>query len=163
MKKSRVIIIAFILCALYMLYALYLRQGDVNKIYQIKEYNEIRDMKCKSTVIVVDGAPLSRFSLKKIWLRNSNNILKKWAPLTNDCDGILFLRNKRSSPHDRSELHYWMGDDYYCLKGRLGNDQCILKEDQLFIIQLRKTTLDDEKVGVVDRKPIYIHFINYGG
>jgi len=61
------------------------------------------------------------------------------------------------------DTHYWVDDYQYCLNSAFGNEQCISKEEQLFVIQLRKTTSDDEKVGMVDKEPIYIHFINYGG
>jgi len=56
-----------------------------------------------------------------------------------------------------------MGDDYYCLNGKLSNGLCLPKESQIFVIQLRTSTEDDEKVGIIGNKAVYIHFINYGG
>ncbi|EOC1473726.1 hypothetical protein EHJ11_08965 [Cronobacter turicensis] len=163
MRKLNLVSVFIVTCAFYVFYVFYLRQGGVSNIYQQSQYNDIWGKTCKSTVVVVDNAPLSRISLKRMWLRFSEGIINDWAPLNNYCDSILFIDNKLRTPYDKSELDYWMGDDYYCLKGKLNNDQCLPKESQIFVIQLRTSTEDDEKVGVVGDKNIYIHFIKYGG
>ncbi len=163
MKYFKIIVVALCLGLLYALYAFFLRQGHVSTIYQYKEYNKAWKAECRSTVVLVDDVPLSEFSLKRMWWRNSKEIIKKWEPFKSDCDDILFVNNKTSSPYYKSELTYWIGDSYICLNGALKNKKCISKEEQLFVIQMRQSTLADEKVGMVNRNPIYIHYINYGG
>ncbi len=115
MRKLKLISFLILTCAFYVFYIFYLRQGEINSIYQQTQYNDIWGKTCKSTVVVVDNAPLSRVSLKKMWFRFSEGIMRNWKPLDNDCDSILVIDNKLSTPYDQSELDYWMGDDYYCL------------------------------------------------
>lgn len=161
MKYFKIIVAVFFLGAFYIFYAYFLRQGHVSKIYQHIDFSE--NWNCISTVILVDDAPLSRYAQRRMWIKHSSQILEKSRLITPECDSILFLRNKTSSPYYKSELTYWIGDSYICLNGALKNKKCISKEEQLFVIQLRQSTLADKKVGMVNRNPIYIHYINYGG
>ncbi|WBM69700.1 hypothetical protein OH773_16210 [Buttiauxella sp. WJP83] len=160
MKYFKIIVATFFFAVLYILHAYFLRQGEVSSIYQHTEKSE--SWNCKSTVVLVDDAPLSRYAQKGMWTKYSNKILEKSPLITSECDSVIFLNNKTERAIDVGDTHYWIGDYQYCLNGVFGREKCISKEEQIFSIQLRKTALEDEKVGVVDRNPIYIHFIDYG-
>lgn len=161
MKYLKIIVVVFFLGAFYMFYAYFLRQGHVNKIYQHIDFSE--DWNCISTVVLVDDAPLSRYAQRRMWIKHSSQILEKSRLVTPECDSILFLRNKTERAYDVGDNNYWVSDFQYCLNGVFGNKKCISKEEQLFVIQLRQSTLADKKVGMVNRNPIYIHYIDYGG
>lgn len=98
---------------------------------------------------------------KKMWAKYSDTISEKSHPLSHICDDILFLENITERADVPSDNDYWMGENQYCLNGIFGKDKCISKEHQLFTIRI-KGWPEDENVGVIDKKPIYIHFIDYG-
>jgi hypothetical protein len=158
----RVLVIMLIFLVGYVFYIFFLRTGEVHKIYQhTDDYSDVWKRKCKSTAVLVDDAPLSHHALKRMWLRNSKKIIDEWKPLTHECDDVFFVRNKLKQPDYHNDLNYWLGDDDICLNGVLGKEQCISKEEQLFILQLRASTSEDKPVGEINGKTVYIHFIDY--
>lgn len=161
MKYPKKISTSLFLCFLYIIYAFYLRQGHVVNVYEHTEYIENFKRECKSIIVLVQNVPLSRYAQKIMWSTYSDSILKKSHPLSHACDEILFLENITERADDIRDNNYWMGETQYCLNGIFGEDKCISKEHQLFTIRMKGWS-DDEKVGVVDKESIYIHFINYG-
>ena len=160
MNYPKIIFTLLFLCFGYVIYAYSLRQGHIVNIYEHTEYIWNFKRECKSTVVLVESVPFSRYAQKKMWAKYSNSILERSRPITHTCDDILFLENITERADNINDNKYWMGENQYCLNGILGVDRCISKEHQLFTIRMRGWP-DDEKVGVVDKKPIYIHFINY--
>lgn len=161
MKYPKTISTSLFLCFLYIIYAFYLRQGHVVNVYEHTEYIENFERECKSTVVLVENVPLSRYAQKKMWAKYSDTISENSHPLSHICDDILFLENITERADVPSDNDYWMGENQYCLNGIFGKDKCISKEHQLFTIRI-KGWPEDENVGVIDKKPIYIHFIDYG-
>lgn len=159
MKSTKILSVTIFVVVIYITYAYFLRPGQVIKIHQNIDVNNY--LICRSTVVLVEEAPLSHYAQKKMWLKSSNQILAKYPLLTPECDSILFLKNKTERAYDIGDTHYWVSDYQYCLNGAFGNEKCISKEEQLFSIQLRQSTLNDEQIGSIDTKPVYIHFINY--
>lgn len=159
MKSKKLLSATLLVVALYIIYAYFLRQGKVIEIY--KNIDTSNDLNCNSTVVLVDDVPLSRYAQKRMWFKSSNQILAKAPLLTPECDIIIFLKNKTERAYDAGDTHYWVGDYQYCLNGAFGNERCISKQEQLFSIQLRQSTLEDEKIGLINTKTIYIHFIDY--
>ncbi|MEG0281123.1 MAG: hypothetical protein RR686_17855 [Morganella sp. (in: enterobacteria)] len=157
MKHLKTIVIIFIFGAFYILYAFYIRQGHINKIYQHTEHSEIWDKNCKSTVILVDDAPLSHYALEKLWKKNSKEIIEKWNPFTDECDDVLFVKNNIGYIKHSGDVKFWIADDEICLNDSLGG--CISWEDRLFYVGLRASILGNETVGEINGKPIYIRFI----
>lgn len=160
MRHSKIIYIIFLMCIFYVVYIQFLRQGRIYNIYQHSEYNKYWNRECKSTVVLVENVPLSHLAQKKMWYKHGASLLEKYNPLSHTCDDILFLKNKTERADDIGHTNYWIGDNQYCLNGAFGEDKCISKEHQLFTIRL-KGWPDDEKVGMVGWKPIYLHFIDY--
>ena len=146
---------------IFFLYAFYLKQGNIVNIYGHTEYIDNWKRNCKSTVVLVENVPLSRYAQKRMWSKYSDIILEKSRPLSHICDEILFLENITERADDVGDNDYWMGENQYCLNGVFGEERCISKEHQLFTIRMEGWS-NDEKVGVVNKEPIYIHFINYG-
>jgi len=160
MKSFKAIIIALIFGAFYMFYTFYMRQGHVNKIYQTTEHSEIWDKDCKSTVILVDNVPLSHYSQKKFWKKNSKEIIEKWNPFTDECDDVLFVKNNIGHIKHSGDVKFWIADNEICLNGSIGG--CISWDDRLFYVGLRESTLGSDITGEVNSKPIYIRFIDQG-
>lgn len=157
MKNLKVFIFVFILYALYMLYAFYLRQGHVNKIYQHTEYSDIWERNCKSTVVLIDDAPLSRYAQEKLWQKNSKEIIEKWNPFTDECDDVLFVNNNVGHVEHKEDIETWITEGAICLNGAVGG--CIPWEDRLFYVGLRNSILGGDITGKVNGKSIYIRFI----
>lgn len=158
MKTLNAIVIIFIFSALYILYALYLRQGKINKVYQHTEHSEIWGKYCKSTVILVDDVPISHYAQEKLWQKNSKKIIEKWNPFTDECDDILFVKNNIGHIKRSGDVKFWIADDAICLNGSIGG--CISWGDRLFYIGLRESVLGSDIIGEVNGKPIYIRFID---
>ena len=55
MKKLKLISFLILTCAFYVFFVFYLRQGEINSIYQQTQYNDIWGKTCKSTVVVVEN------------------------------------------------------------------------------------------------------------
>lgn len=162
MKYLKTTFIALFLFSLYIFYAFFLRQGHIVNIYKHTEYIDNFKRDCNFTVVLVENAPLSRYAQKRMWDTYSDRVLEIQPALTHVCDEILFLEKITERADDIMDNNYWMGENQYCLNSILGKDTCISKEHQLFTIGMINWS-NDQKVGVVDNNPIYIHFINYGG
>lgn len=160
MKYLKITSISLLLFFLYTIYAFYLRQGHIVNVYEHTEYIDNFKKDCRFTVVLVENVPLSRYAQKRMWAKYSDSLL---APptLSHICDDILFLDNITERADDIGDNNYWMGENQYCLNGIFGKDKCISKEHQLFTVGMINWS-NDEKVGEIDKKPIYIHFINYG-
>ncbi len=158
MKYIKMIFIILFICTLYLLYAFYLRQGHIKEIYQHSEYSEIWARDCKSTVILVDNAPLSHDAQKKIWQKNSTEIMKKWAPLTDRCDEILFVNNRISYIKRSGDINYWIADDAICLNGMLGG--CISWGERLFYVEIGDPKWKDEVATDKSGTRVHLSFID---
>ncbi|EGT5711776.1 hypothetical protein AGJ35_11940 [Cronobacter dublinensis subsp. dublinensis] len=157
--KTTVALLLLLFFVFYIAYAYFLRSGGINEIYWHIEYGD--KWVCKSTAVLVDNAPLSRYAQKKMWRRYSDVLLHKAPLLTSGCDTIVFLRNKTERAKDIGDTDYWIDDYQYCLNSAFGNKKCISKEEQLFVIQLRPSAEGDEKIGYIGKQPVYIHFITF--
>jgi hypothetical protein len=115
-------------------------------------------MECGYTIVLVDNALLTQAGLRKLWQREGSAIIDKWKPVTNDCDHILFVRNKLEHPHDSTELKYFEGDYQICLKGVFG--KCISRDERLFYVGLDDWINRDGVVGKVGDKNLYIQFLD---
>ncbi|HCR56573.1 MAG TPA: hypothetical protein DIW62_02305 [Raoultella sp.] len=138
---------------LYILYAFYLREGYIKEIYQHSERSEIWGVDCKSTVVLVDNAPLSHDAQTKFWEKNSTEIMKKWTPLTDRCDEILFVNNRIGRIKRSGDMNHWIADDAICLNGILGG--CISWSERLFYVQIDAPKWKDE-VGT-DNSDTHVH------
>ena len=141
-----------------MIHIFYLRKGSVNKIYQHTEYSDIWQKDCRSTVVLVDNAPLSRYAQEKLQQKNSKEIIENWNPFTDECDDVLFVNNKIGRIKRSGDIKYWIADDAICLKGII--DGCISWDDRLFYVGFRKSILSSEITGGVNGRFIYIRFVN---
>jgi hypothetical protein len=158
MKYIKMISVIIFTCTLYIIYAFYLRQGHIKGIYQHSERSGLWERDCKSTVILVDNAPLSHYAQKKFWEKNSSEIMKKWTPLTNRCDEILFVNN-RIGPIKRSgNIKYWIADDEVCLNGMLSG--CISWNERLFYVQIGPPKWKDEIVTDTSGTRVHLSFID---
>lgn len=160
MRIFKAIIMALIFGAFYMSYTFYMRQGYINKIYQTTEHSEIWSKDCKSTVILVDNVPLSHYSQKKFWQKNSKEIIEKWNPFTDECDDVLFVKNNIGHIKHSGDVKFWIADNEICLNGSI--EGCISWGDRLFYVGLRESTLGSDITGEINGKPIYIRFIDQG-
>ncbi len=158
MKSIKIIITILALCTLYILYIFYLRQEHIKEIYQHSEYSEIWGRDCKSTVILVDNAPLSHDAKKEFWKKNSIEIIKKWAPLTNSCDEILFVKNRIGRVQQSGDLKYWIADNAICLNGIIGG--CISWDDRLFYVKAGDPIWKDEVSTEKNGLRTHLNFIN---
>lgn len=158
MKYIKIIFVIISLCALYMLYAFYLRQGHIKEIYQHSEHSEIWKRDCKSTVVLVDNAPFSHYAQKKFWEKNNSEIMKKWTPLTDRCDEILFVNNRIGHIKRSGDIKYWIADDAICLNGMLGG--CIAWNERLFYVQIGAPKWKDEIATDKSGTGVHLSFID---
>lgn len=149
---------AFLMCLCYMLNAFYLRQGHINGIYQNTEYSDIWERKCKSTVILIDDAPLSHYAQKKLWQRNNKEIIEKWSPFTNVCDSVLFVNNNVGHVEHKEDLDTWITEGAICLNGAVGG--CISWDDRLFYVEAGDPTWKDEVSIVSNGFRVHLTFID---
>lgn len=159
--KSKKIITVITLLVFIIAQAFYINlihPGNIANIYQNLEIRINSKKECRSTVIVLDNAPIFRYAQKITWTKNKNKIINEWKPLINKCDDIVFIKNNPEKANDSAELDFWIGENQVCLKGHLRDKQCIPKDSILFFISLGKTTVDDEVIGEINEKPIYIYF-----
>jgi hypothetical protein len=154
----KLITVVFIVFFIYIFYISLIRHGDIEKVYQNIDFRANSAKKCKSTVILVDNAPIFHNLQESIWLRNKDRIINEWQPLTKKCDDIVFIKNTPELISDEAELDFWIGENQVCLKGKLGGGQCIPKDDILYFISLGRTNLDDKIIGKINDQPIYIYF-----
>lgn len=149
-----VIIIGVIISVIY----LFLKPAKISGIYQDITYDKRWDSECKSTIVLVDNAPLTKSNLAKLWSREKTFILDKWKPFVNKCDYILFIKNKTEPPLDSEEVKYWVGDYQLCLKGKI--DNCISKDERLFYIGIDKQIYGDRLIGEFGNKKLYLSFVD---
>ncbi|MDU4840638.1 MAG: hypothetical protein E6X49_05745 [Leclercia adecarboxylata] len=154
-KLITVMLICFLAYSFYMFSS---RHGEIAKIYQNIDYRANSAKICKSTVILVDNAPIMHNSQESVWFRNKNKIINEWQPLTKKCDDIVFVKNTPELARHEAELEFWIGENQVCLKGELGGNQCIAKDDILYFISLGRTSPDDKVIDTINNKPIYIYF-----
>lgn len=155
---TKLITVIFIAFFGYIFYISLIHHGEIEKVYQNIDFRTNSVKKCKSTVILVNNAPILHNLQKKIWFRNKDKIINEWQPLTKKCDDIIFVKNTPKIVGDKAELDFWIGENELCLKGSLKDKQCIPKDDILFFIGLGKTTVDDEVIGDINGKPLYVYF-----
>ena len=158
MKFIKIITAIFALCTLYIVHTFYLRQGHIKGIYQHSEYSEIWGRGCKSTVILVDNASLSHDAQKKFWKNNSMEIIKKWTPLTDSCDEILFVKNRIGRAQRSGDLKYWIADNAICLNGIIGG--CISWDDRLFYVKAGDPRWRDEVSSEKNGLSTHLSFID---
>lgn len=142
-------------------YQTYVVTGEVDSVYQKTIYDNELKKECKFTVVLVNDAPSGRSGKRKLWLKNSNDIIKNWEPFIQECDYLVFIENKKKQATNSSELNYWKGDNQFCLEGSLEGDQCISKEQQLFSVKPNR--LSGDLIGEINGMLVYINYINYGG
>ena len=160
MKWIKKLTMIVTLAGIYILYVFFLREGEIFQIYQ-ETYSDEKwnSGECKSTVVLVDNAPLSPYALQKLWEKNGSKIIKTWSPFINDkCDEILFVKNNIGRPVHSSDSQYWIADEEICLKGRI--DGCIDWDDRLFYIDMGKAFWSDDVNVDIDGIPFHIHFVN---
>lgn len=158
MGKIKIMIPAFLMCLCYMLNAFYLRQGHINGIYQNTEYSDIWERNCKSTVILIDDAPLSHHAQKKLWQRNNKEIIEKWDPFTKECDSVLFVNNNVGHVEHKEDLDTWITEGAICLNGAVGG--CISWDDRLFYVEAGDPTWKDEVSIVSNGFRVHLTFID---
>lgn len=153
------VIIAMVICFfIYIPYICFIRHGEIAEVYQNIDFRIRSEKECKSTVILVDNAPISHYAQKRIWLKNKDEIINEWRPLTNKCDDIVLVKNNPERASDNAELDFWIGENQVCLKGALKGGKCIPKDDILFFISSGRTTLDDAIIDEINGKPVYVYF-----
>ncbi|TDN54825.1 hypothetical protein EC843_101883 [Buttiauxella sp. JUb87] len=156
MKKKLLLFIVSLI--LFIIVCFLLRSGKVSYVYQDISYDAVWERECRSTIVLVDHVPLLKSGLRSLWKDEQNKILKKWNPLVDSCDYILFVKNKTELPHDKKELQYWIGDYQLCLKGIIGN--CISKDDRLFYLGVDKIIYGGDVVGEINGGKIYMKFLD---
>ncbi|WP_174340755.1 DUF943 family protein [Enterobacter sp. JMULE2] len=160
MKGMIIIVPALLLSVVYASYLYFFRIGEIHQIYQNVEYWLVSKQNCKSTVVLVNNAPISDYGKKKLWLENEKLLMSKWNPLESECDSIHFMKNKTERATFPDENNYWVGDEQYCLNGTLGSDKCISKDELLFSVQLRTLTSKDKVISEYKGKPVYLYLID---
>lgn len=155
---TKLIMVMLICFFVYSFYIFSIRHGEIVKVYQNIDSRVNSVKKCKSTVILVDNAPVFHNSQEKIWFNNKDKIINEWQPLANKCDDIVFVKNTPEQAIDEAELDFWIGENQVCLRGELGGGQCIPKDDILYFISLGRTSPDDKVLDTINGKPIYIYF-----
>lgn len=160
MKGVIIIASALLLSVVCFSYLYFFRNGEIHQVYQNVEYWQVSKQNCKSTVVLVNNAPISNYGKRKLWLDNEKLLMGKWTSLNNECDSIYFIKNKTERATFPGENNYWVGDYQYCLNGALGSDKCISKYELLFAVQLEALTLKDRVISKYKDKPIYLHLID---
>lgn len=159
MKFIKALIVLLILAVAYSLYAYFFRAGSVQSVYQDISFNKVWKKNCKSTVVLINNAPISHYAQRKTWQRTKNEVMRKWNPINEECDTLLYINNKKERAYDSGDNNYWAGDFQYCLNGAFGDDKCISKEELLFSVRMWDLG-NGEATGKVNGKLIYLDFID---
>lgn len=157
-------LLSFILfCVLLAIAAKFLMLNPtINAIYQKNYYDpQWGRGECKSTIVLVEHAPITNQQKVDLWNASKHDLLKKWAPLTNNkCDDILFVNNNKERAIDSMGMKEWMGEEQICLEGKLGAEKCISRNERLFYVVRDKPLSNRDIKDTINDKTFYLHFVD---
>lgn len=160
MKNYKLLIILFGLLVIVVRYLTL--SPAISAIYQKSYYDpQWGRGECKSTVVLVEHAPITQQQKIGLWNSSKHDILKKWTPLNNNkCDDILFVNNNVEPVIDSMGMKEWMGEEQICLEGKLGARKCISRNERLFYIVRDKPLSNHDIKDTTNGETFYLHFVN---